>query len=226
MTYVLPSGVSMPTIRPRRGAVWSLLLGLFLIAGGPASATPEYTLPTLFQVTGVAVDDVLNIRAAPRSSAPIIGTLSPRARNIEVVGYDASGQWARVNSGESSGWAALRYLAYQTDVWTAGALPPSLHCGGTEPFWSLGRVGGAVMFATPDLPDIEVRIDQVLTTGAHGDPRRTVLGQGAGQDLTAVMVPMECSDGMSDRAYGLDVTLILQGQGAARMLTGCCSIAP
>jgi uncharacterized membrane protein len=216
-----------PRATPAGQAGWRVAAVMaLLIAAAPASATPEYTLPTLFSVTGVAVDDVLNIRAAPSSSAPIIGELSPRARNIEVVGYDASGQWARVNTGETSGWAALRFLAYQTDVWKPGALPPTLHCLGTEPFWSLGRVGGAVMFATPDQPDTEIRIDQVLTTGRYGDPRRTVVGQGVGQELTAVMVPMECSDGMSDRAYGLDVTLILQGGGAPRMLTGCCSIAP
>lgn len=44
--------------------------------------------------------------------------------------------------------------------------------------------------------------------------------------MTAVMVPMACSDGMSDRSYGLDVTVILEGRGEPQMLTGCCSIAP
>ena len=39
----------------------------------------------MFDVTGVAANDVLNIRAAPDASAEIIGTLSPNARDIEVV---------------------------------------------------------------------------------------------------------------------------------------------
>ncbi|MGY9048919.1 hypothetical protein P775_07370 [Puniceibacterium antarcticum] len=44
--------------------------------------------------------------------------------------------------------------------------------------------------------------------------------------MTAVIVPMACSDGMSDRNYGLDVTQILDGGDARQMLTGFCSIAP
>lgn len=209
-----------------RGAATGLLIGLLLIKVGPAGATPEYTLPTLFDVTGVAANDRLNIRAAPNASAAIIGTLSPRAKNIEVVATDASGQWARVNSGERSGWAALRFLAYQNDVWKPGALPPSLHCLGTEPFWSLGRKDKAVVFSTPEVPETEISVDQVLSTGRFGDPRRSIVASGASRQMTAVMVPMACSDGMSDRAYGLDVTLIVEGRGGPQMLTGCCSIAP
>ena len=67
-------------------------------------------------MTGVAANDLLNIRAAPSANAEIIGTLSPRARHIEVVGYDDTGRWAQINTGEISGWAALRFLAYRVDV--------------------------------------------------------------------------------------------------------------
>lgn len=211
---------------PRLAALKGLLLGLFLLAAWPVAATPEYTLPTLFDVTGVAANDVLNIRAVPNGSAAIIGTLAPHARDIEVVGYDASGRWARINTGERSGWAALRYLAYQVDVWNPGTLPPTLHCIGTEPFWSFRPRGNTVVFSTPEAPESVMRIETVLTTGMFRDPRRSVTAQGASQRMTAVMVPMACSDGMSDRAYGLDFTVILEGRGEPQMLTGCCSIAP
>ena len=52
------------------------LLVLALSGAAPAWATPEYVLPTLFDVTGVAADDRLNIRERPDPSAPIIGTLA------------------------------------------------------------------------------------------------------------------------------------------------------
>lgn len=207
-------------------AAKGLVLGLFLAAASQAAATQEYILPTLFDVTGVAANDVLNIRAAPDASAEIIGTLSPNARDIEVVGYDETGQWARINTGERSGWAALRYLAYQVDVWTPGTLPPTLHCLGNEPFWSFRPIGDNMVFSTPDAPESMMRIEQVLTTGMFRDPRRSVTAQGASRRMTAVMVPMACSDGMSDRSYGLDVTVILEGRGEPQMLTGCCSIGP
>lgn len=202
-----------------------LLLVLFLFAAAPAWATQEFILPTLFDVTGVAAEDVLNIRAAPDAGAAIVGTLRPNARDIEVVRYDDTGRWARINAGESSGWAALRFLRYQVDVWDPETLPPTLHCRGNEPFWSLQMRGDDLVFATPDEPESALRITQVLSTGMLRDLRRSVTAESETRRMTAVMVPMACSDGMSDRAYGLDITVILEG-GEPQMLTGCCSIAP
>lgn len=210
----------------QRAAAMGLLLALLLATAWPAAATQEYVLPTLFDVTGVAANDVVNIRAAPGTSSAVIGTLSADARNIEVVGYDATGRWARINTGALSGWAALRYLAYQVDVWNPGTLPPTLHCLGNEPFWSFSPRGDDILFATPDAPETAMQVNAVLTTGLFRDPRRSLTAEAGSQSMTAVIVPLSCSDGMSDRAYGLDVTVILQGGGALQMLTGCCSIAP
>lgn len=203
-----------------------LVLGVLLLAACPASATQEYILPTLFDVTGVAADDVLNIRAAPDAGAEIIGTLAPDAGDIEVVGHDDTGQWARINTDGRSGWAALRCLAYQTDVWTSGALPRTLYCLGNEPFWSFRPEGDTIVFSTPEAPQSDMSLEQVLSTGLFRDPRRSILAAGDSLRLSAVMVPMACSDGMSDLSYALDVTMTLEGHGEPQMLTGCCSIAP
>jgi uncharacterized membrane protein len=196
------------------------------ILSQPASATPEYVLPTLFDVTGVAADDVLNIRAEPDAGAEIIDTLSPDARGVEVVAHDESGRWARINSGERSGWVALRYLAYRADVWEPGALPESLRCLGTEPFWSVRPRAGSVVFSSPDAPEWTLPLRAVLDPGAFRSPRRAIVAEDAGRRLTAAITPAPCSDGMSDRAYGLDATLIIEEGGTLRMLAGCCTIAP
>ena len=201
------------------------VLVLLLVAASPASATQEYILPTLFDVTGVAADDVLNIRSAPDASSAIIGTLSSNARDIEVVGLDKTGRWAQVNTQERSGWAALRFLAYQVDVWPHMDLPESLQCFGTEPFWSFRPAEDNIEFSTPEARESSLRIEHVLSTGVFRDPRRSFSAKIENRSLTAVIVPIACSDGMSDRAYGLDVTVILQENGEPRMLTGCCSIA-
>jgi len=211
---------------PRLAAAKALLIGLLLGMAAPAAATQEYILPTLFDVTGVAANDVLNIRAAPDASAEIIGTLAPHARDVEVVGHDETGQWAQINTDERSGWAALRYLAYQVDVWTPGSLPQTLHCLGNEPFWSFRPQGDDVVYSTPDRPEAVMRIERVMSSGIFRDPRRSLSAEGESNRMTAVIVPMACSDGMSDRSYGLDVTLILEGGDEPQMLTGCCSIAP
>lgn len=231
---VAPGGASEVTVTlgltrsalPRLASAAGLALALLLLAAAPVSATEEYILPTLFDVTGVAADDVLNIRSAPDAGAEIIGTLAADARDIEVVGHDDTGRWARINAGERSGWAALRYLAYQVDVWSPGTLPPTLHCLGTEPFWSFRPRGNEIVFSTPEGPESGMEIEQVLSTGILRDPRRSISAQGESRRITATMVPMACSNGMSDHSYGLDVTVILEGRGEPEMRAGCCSIAP
>ncbi|MGB3280174.1 MAG: peptide-binding protein, partial [Pseudorhodobacter sp.] len=61
--------------------VWVCLL-LWVVGFGLARAE---TLPALFDVTGVAADDVLNLRAAPDGVAEILGALGPSAKDVEVV---------------------------------------------------------------------------------------------------------------------------------------------
>lgn len=204
----------------------ALALSAAALGAGPAAATQEYILPTLFDVSGVAADDVLNIRAAPSADAEIIGTLAPYARRVEVVAHDESGRWAQVNTRERSGWVALRYLQYRTDVWEEGELPETLSCFGNEPFWSLAKEGEALVFSTPEAPEQAMALDAALSPGVFRSPRRAILASDGARSLTAVMTPMACSDGMSDRAYGLDLTVIVEDGASPRLLTGCCSIAP
>lgn len=195
------------------------LIPILALLAGPAHATQEYILPTLFDVTGVAAGDVLNIRQQPSAASPVIGSLSPDATRIEVV--EERNGWARVNTGEGSGWASMRYLAYRSDVWDHGALPEGFRCFGTEPFWGIAADGGDLVLSAVDMEDRRHRIGAVMDTGVFRDPARAVLADGA----TLVATPQICSDGMSDRLFGLRATLVLPGP-RPRMLNGCCSIQP
>ena len=207
---------------PRAAAMLGAMKRLALIltlAATPACATPEYRLPTLFDVTGVAADDRLNIRAEPSASAPIIGTLAPDATRIEVT--EEQRGWARVNTAEQAGWVAARFLAYRTDVWAPGALPPALACLGTEPFWSLRLEGDALVFSTPEANERSQTITAILDSGGFRDPMRAV----EAGDFTLVATPGQCSDSMSDRLYGLAASLVQRGP-QPRLWTGCCTIQP
>ena len=197
-----------------------------LLAAGPAAATPEYVLPTLFDVQGVAKGDVLNIRAAPDAGADIIGTLAPDAKGIEVVTTDPGGKWAQVNTGEQAGWVAMRFLAYRSDVWEPGQLPVGLSCGGTEPFWSFRAEGGSLIWQQPD-HQIALSGLAVLDRGMPRDPRRGLFVEDDHDLFAATITPAQCSDGMSDMAYGLEATVLLQSRDApVQMFSGCCRIAP
>lgn len=195
-----------------------LILALLALIATPAWATQEYILPTLFDVAGVAADDVLNIRETPSASAAIVGRLAPNARNVEVVA-ERDG-WMQVNTDERSGWVNGRYLTYRVDVWEENALPAGLTCAGTEPFWSVAVAGGNVTLDRPE-GGRTMALHRILSTGWHRNPRRAVVADG----LTAVIAPAACSDGMSDRAYGLEATVILGTGPQAQMLNGCCSLS-
>ncbi|MDO5529853.1 MAG: SH3 domain-containing protein [Paracoccus sp. (in: a-proteobacteria)] len=200
----------------------TLAFALSLALASPALATQEYILPTLFDVSGVAADDVLNIRAEPNASSEIIGTLAPDATQIEV--FETRGNWGLVNSSERSGWVSMRYLDYRTDVWEAGALPENLTCLGNEPFWSIAAEGSDLVFKHPEGEERYPGL-RVLDDGIPRSPRRAlVAGEGANR-MSAVITPQICSDTMSDMAYGLSATLIVEGAHArdgAQMLHGCC----
>ena len=196
----------------------SVLL-LLCLAAAPARATQEYVLPTLFDVTGVAGDDVLNVRERPDAAAAVVGTLAPDATRVEVV--EEMGGWGRVNADETSGWVNLRYLAYRTDVWQPGALPDQTRCFGTEPFWSLDLAADGARLSRPDVEERSLPLRAVLGNGVFRDPMRAIVAQG----LTVTLIPQLCSDGMSDRLFGLRAEVVLDGDSPT-LLSGCCSIRP
>lgn len=187
---------------------------------------PAPFLPNLFDVTVLEAWDTLNVRAAPDGQAQVIATLPATAKNVELLARDPSDKWGKVNTGEQTGWVALRFLKLQPGVWQSAAVPQSLSCSGTEPFWSLKATKSGMVYTQPDTPDRALTLRKVMDLGIEGEPTRGLI---AGDDkgrVTAFIRPGQCSDGMSDRGYALAVAVILDGQDMpSRMLTGCCSIA-
>jgi len=176
--------------------------------------------PALFRVVGVASNDVLNIRAEPSARAPIVGSFRPGERDIEVIGRNEAGTWGLVNVDEGTGWSSLRYLERETGEGWAGMGVP-LTCFGTEPFW-LARY-------MPDFARLEVEVlgegtDAFGVTWTGGIAGRPPYGAGMSLsgDGFATFRGGTCSDGMSDRLYGISV-LLYPGPGDG--FEGCCSLA-
>lgn len=199
-----------------RAAVLALALGLSAAAAGAE------VLPALFGVTGVAADDVLNIRRNPDAASPVIGTLPPDATGIEVVGLSPDGAWGRVNAGEAAGYVALRFLhRIPAADWTALTTP--LRCLGTEPFWGLG-IDPAQGTASLSSPDQRTALMQVMQSwpGSAARPVAALVAEGMSVQAMIVIRQDACSDGMSDQSFGLRADLFLK-EGQA--YSGCCSIA-
>ena len=189
---------------------------LAALVAGPAAATQD-AWPALHDVSGVAPDDVLNVRAAPSATAEIVGALAPDAAGVEVVRPSEDERWGLVNVGERSGWVSLDFLDRHPGQFY-GARPRIASCFGTEPFWTLGfeSEGDAVTWATPE----ETRAGRLLSRPAPSNDRRRHGLVLALDGLRVASVRTEtCGDGMRDREYGIAIDVI-----GERVLSGCCTL--
>lgn len=186
---------------------------LCAILAWPALA--ETRLPALNRVTGVAADDVLNVRAGPGVAHGIVGSLSPDTV-VEVTATGGQGgRWGRINLGEGPGWVALRFLS----ALPGGTKAPPASCFGTEPFWTLDLADHA--FRTPEgtMPT-----DPPVDVPSMNRPDRSGVIVATSQGSLRGIVRREtCSDGMSDALYGLSIDLFTADDGA--ILSGCCTLA-
>lgn len=186
-----------------------------LLLATAAAAEPSYV---------TAPDHALAVRDAPAGSA--LGTLAPGAGPLEITGLDDSGVWGRIIFGESDGWIAL-------DATTPGdpprladsAIPEGLVCVGTEPFWSLTLEGDEVLHATPGAERESFGLLDVQPAEGRRWPVRLAL-HGEDRSGVAILRPDACSDGMSDRTHAWSVDVVIEGEGALRLRSGCCRLPP
>ncbi len=204
-----------------------VIVAIWLAWAGAAGAQ---SFPALHDVAGVAAGDVLNLRAEADAGAAQIGSLPPDAKGVEVVALSQDGKWGRVNLGEASGWAAMRYLVRAPGPdWDSLAVP--MTCSGTEPFWSLDYAPERrnMMFSQMgEDTALGLWVDWHLPVeGRLGDVGWSL--QGPARSGFATLVAQACSDGMSDRAFGIAMHLFLKpapnSSAAPVAVSGCCSLA-
>lgn len=188
-----------------------------------ASAAAAQEFPALYRVTGVTSGDVLNVRAEPGAGAPIVGHFRPGQRGVEVVGLSQNGRWGLVNTGERSGWSSMRYLARETTgSWRDGQT--TLSCFGTEPFWNMPIFlpTHRAEFHAPDNGGFELVTDAGALPTTRFPPTLAIPFSGTREGV-AVVRGARCSDGMSDRLYGLEAQIYWRGDTEG--LSGCCTLS-
>ncbi|MCB1388589.1 MAG: hypothetical protein KDK12_05505 [Rhodobacteraceae bacterium] len=200
--------------------LFALLTALFAATAGTVATAQDF--PALFKVVNVAPGDWLNIRAEPNARAPIVGRFDRTAVSIEVVGLSEDRHWGLVRTDEGIGWSSMRYLqAERTDSWRDGQ--QTLTCLGTEPFWtfhiylptngaSYDSLADGALTLTTDAPTLP------LTIGPYS---MAVPFTGARTGMVVIRNGV-CSDGMSDRLYGLEGQVYWRG--SAQGLSGCCML--
>lgn len=202
-----------------------LMMSLFLCLWGIAASAQEvHDYPALYRVTGVAATDVLNVRAGPGVEHQIIGSFAPHQAGVEVVGTTQDRRWGRVIIGETSGWASMRYLARTGPDWNAG-LPTPLYCFGTEPFWSYERlIGGGNFDSVATNPEPFAELWSGIPNGRG--PIAFALALDSGTSTISAFFQREiCSDGMSDRDYGISTYFLRRGPQGTQFLEGCCLLS-
>jgi uncharacterized membrane protein len=204
---------------------------LLLLAAGPAAASGPAPDPgARYRVTGVRADDVLNVRAQPAAAAPVVATLSPRARGVVVTGArtreGAQVWWEIVHASapRGTGWINARFLAPEEPPAAADG-DFTLRCVGAEPFWSLTIADGEARYTSPDDPDATMLAGSWIDAAARPRGYRFAVPlTHAGRTGFAVVARAEnfCTDGMSDVDFPYAATVILPDR---RVLEGCCARA-
>ncbi len=199
-----------------------LLLATLMIV--PQTLAAQDNLPALFNVTGVVAGDVLNIRTRPSASSPIIGAFPRNARGIEVVALSDDGRWGQINSDEGTGYVALRFLDLQAGPsWTSMQVP--LSCSGTEPFWSFTAIDGDAVLDVMDSGPVDMAITDVIPAAGRSDVVGVQLSTRSSTGFASLHAT-QCSDGMSDRAFGISIDLFVLHAEGATGYSGCCSLQP
>ena len=203
---------------PIRPLATQIVFGLACLLFAAAAHAEFVLLPGVYEVTGVAADEALNVRLAPDAGAEDIGDLQPHAQ-VEVTAIDASGKWARILWVEKDGWIARRYLVEVERFGDAfSGMPVDLLCTGTEPFWAADITPGK-QFSFSELGG-EAEWMPVVTSVMSTNVYRSNYAFDTAK-FTGLLRRADCSDGMSDMTYGWALDLLDKGS-APRLLSGCC----
>ena len=185
-----------------------------------ASIATAENFPARYSVSGVAADDVLNIRALPQASSDKLGEYPPYSINIEVLRLSDNGKWGMVGAGEGNGWVSMRYLQPAPPS-NQYEIPRPFTCIGTEPFWALSLSPRGSDFSEPGY-DLEIlkETGEAVTQNAY----LATFELGPTLTYTLIAERAQCSDGMSDREFGFSARLFREAPDGNRFLRGCCTM--
>ena len=188
-------------------------------------ANPIQAAPFYVNITGVAADDTLNVRAAPNAQAEDIGDLLPDTASVEIGAVDQTGSWGRIHWHGDTGWIALRFTE-TTDVPTLGAtaLPVGLSCHGTEPFWGLNLRQHSATYSTPEFPPAMLQMTETLVATGFVDQPAAIIASAPYRVAIATIRHADCTDGMSDATYPWSVDVLHQTADGRYLQSGCCHL--
>ncbi len=130
-------------------------------------------------VIGVAHDDLVNLRAAPGPTMPILATIEPTARNLTALGETRQlprALWIKVNHGGTIGWVHMSFIAYEgaTDDVTSQVVDNLGRIPTAPSMTELGLIIAKTMMSTDPVSDIVVVVFE--SVGDLGEVTYDVIG--------------------------------------------------
>lgn len=203
-----------------RRACAALILALTTIVVALPMMAVAQAFPASFQVTGLAKDESLNIRAMPDAESESLGQIGPFAIAIEVLNLSDDGKWGRIGLPEGNGWIAMRYLE-PTPALDPFKVPRPISCFGTEPFWSVSLYPQGAEYNSPDTGAVPMEV-----TAEAVSPKGYLfhLQEGPTLERTLIVARGQCNDGMSDRDFGFSTHMFLESPDGNATYAGCCTL--
>ncbi|MFO7804140.1 MAG: SH3 domain-containing protein [Paracoccaceae bacterium] len=198
-----------------------IILRALLFLALSATVASAQSFPWVYNVTGVAEDDRLNIRAAPDGDSAILGDYYAYAVNIEVLETTPDGRWGKVGADGRNGWVAMRFLDRQPDDFPH-EFPRPMVCSGTEPFWTLGGYLRGNSYSEPERTSENLTMIQQGRAGMEG--AYAIFEEGPTLNHHLIVKRGACNDGMSDRDFGWQAMLFTEAPDGNSVKSGCCSM--
>lgn len=172
------------------------------------------------EVTGVALDDTLNLRQLSSSKSETVFMLPPNANGLLKLN-EANG-WVQLSYKAHTGWAFGKYLKSSSAPNVKNDLNTELFCIGTEPHWILKTDNHHITYKKYD-DEVQYVFNSAFEKSSVKTGSWSFSAVKQGDFDTAINVVIkhddQCSDEMSDNKYSYSISVQDKEMG---MLNGCC----
>lgn len=192
----------------------------------------------VYKTTNLAPGELVNLRAAPSTTAKSLARLPINTGGIVPTGEEKkvnNTTWVRVYWSGVGGWMSKAYLTADNELTNtkpsttsnkpttkpASTTTTVMKCTGTEPFWNIEITDKQLKVKMMDGPRYVVPVS-FRQTSANNRTIAVIAGaNGTNSAQTFLQKTDNCSDGMSDTNYPYSITGVVNGR---QVISGCCKV--
>jgi len=153
------------------------------------------------------------------SSLPLTFTNAGPMNTASPIAETSDAETPRVETPPAQTQAAQTQAAAAPGVLAGVDLSQPLRAIGTEPFWSVEIRPDGLVYGGVDRPETKIANPGAVV---HGEKAIIAAKDASGAGLTIALHTAQCSDGMSDRVYRLEVEIAYMHE----TLKGCADSQP